>query len=140
MRSYIVFLLTILFFIACKKQKNSNTSFAGVWVETSLRVDTFDFDFGNRADLSGGYPAADFNTNIYIDTVLNPNFPVSHSTVYSYYFTNNMKSIQMRSMLSSSTYFGEFKFSLSGDKRKFTIDKFYSRRALPVVIEFEKIK
>jgi hypothetical protein len=140
MRSYIAFLLTILFFIACKKQKNGNTAFAGIWVETSLRLDTFDFDFGNRVDQGGQFPVADFNTNSYIDTVLNPNYPVSHSTTYNYYFTNDMKRIQMRNFLSSSSYFGEFKFSLSGDKRKFTIDKFYSRRSLPAVIEFERIK
>lgn len=140
MRSYITFLFTILVFIACKKQNNNNSAFAGVWVETSLRLDTLDFDFGNKADWGGQYPVVDFNTNIYTDTVLNPNFPVSHSTVYSYFFINNMSSIQMRSMLSSSSYFGEFNFSLSGDKRKFTIDKFYNRRALPAVIEFERIK
>jgi hypothetical protein len=139
MRSYIAFLFIMLFFIACKKQKNSNTvSFEGIWVETSLRLDTFDFrnGFGSIEQ----YPTAKFSTNIYIDTVLNPNYPVSHSTFYSYYFTDNMKSIQLRSMLSSSSYFGEFKFSLSGDKRKFTIDKFYNRRALPAIIEFERIK
>lgn len=140
MRSYITFLFTILVFVACKKQKDNDTAFAGVWVETSLRLDTLDFDFGNRIDWGGQYAVADFSTNIYIDTVLNRNFPVSHSTVYSYYFTNGMRNIQMRSMLSSSTYFGEFKFSFSSDKRRFTIDKFYNRRALPAVIEFERIK
>jgi hypothetical protein len=140
MRSYIAFLLTILFFIACKKQKNGNMAFAGVWVEASLRLDTFDFEFGNRFGSYDQHPTAKFSTNIYIDTVLNPSNPVSHSTTYNYYFTNDMKRIQMRNFLSSSSYFGEFNFSLSGDKRKFAIDKFYSRRSLPAVVEFERIK
>jgi hypothetical protein len=140
MRSSIVFLLTTFIFIACKKQKNSNTAFAGVWVESTLRLDTFDFDFGNQFGLYDQYAVVKFSTNIYIDTVLNPSYPVSHSTTYNYFFTNNMKSIQLRSFLSSSSYFGEFKFSFSDDKRRFTIDKFYNRRVLPAVIEFERIK
>jgi hypothetical protein len=140
MRSYIVFLLTILFFIACKKKKNSNTAFTGVWVETFLRLDTFDFEFGNQFGSVGQYSTANFTSNRYIDTVLNRDFPVTHSSIYEYYFTSNRTIIGLKSSYSSSTSFGEYKFSLSGDKRKFTVDKFYNRRALPAVIEFERIK
>ncbi len=115
-------------------------AFEGVWVESSLRLDTLDFDYGNRVDWSGQGNVLSFKTNIYTDTVINPNFPVSHSALYQYFFTNNKTKLNLRNFYSSSTGYGEYTFTLSPDLKKFTVDKFYNRRALPVVIEFVRIR
>ena len=133
-------ILFVYFFVSCQKQKTVSKGFLGVWVESSLRLDTLDFEYGNLIDWSGVGLVLNFRTNTYLDTVLNPNFPVSHSGSYTYYFTNDNKIINLRNFISSSTYFGAFTFTLLPDLKKFTIDKFYNRRALPAVIEFIRIR
>jgi hypothetical protein len=133
-------ILPVCFFVSCQKQKSKPVAFQGVWVESSLRLDTLDFEYGNLIDWSGVGLILDFRTNIYVDTVLNPNFPVSHSGSYTYYFSNDKKIIYLRNFNSSSTYFGTFTFTLSADLKRFIIDKFYNRRALPAVIEFVRIR
>ena len=115
-------------------------AFQGVWVESSLRVDTLDFEYGNRVDLDGENFVVEFRTNTYTDTLLNPNFPVNHYDTYEYYFTDNKTKINFRNFNSPSSYFGAFTFTLSADLKKFTTDKFYNRRALPAVIEFVRIR
>ncbi len=133
-------ILSFCFFVSCQKQKTAPKSFPGVWVETTLRLDTLDFEYGNLIDWGGIGLVLNFRTNTYQDTVLNSNFPVSHSGSYVYYFTNDNKTINLRNFISSSTNFGALSFTLSFDLKKFTIDKFYNRRALPAVIEFVRIK
>jgi hypothetical protein len=91
-------------------------------------------------DWGGENSAVEFRTNTYVDTVLNPNHPVNHYSTYEYNFTNNKTKINLRSFYRSSTYFGEYLFTLSADVQKFTIDKFYDRRALPAVVEFVRIR
>ncbi len=135
------FIIVVLLFSACAKNKTAvATAFSGVWVESTLKLDTLDFEYGNLIDWSGQGNVLSFRSNIYTDTVLNPNFPVSHSASYQYYFTGNKTKLNLRNFISSSTYFGEFTFTLSADLKKFTIDKFYNRRVLPAVIEFVRIR
>jgi hypothetical protein len=133
-------ILAVCFFISCQKQKTKAMAFEGVWVEKTLRLDTLDFEYGNLIDWSGQGNVLSFKTNIYTDTVINPSFPVSHSALYQYFFTNNKTKISLRNFYSSSTGYGEYTFTLSADLKKFTIDKFYNRRALPAVIEFLRIR
>jgi hypothetical protein len=130
----------ICFFVSCTKQKGKPIAFQGVWVESSLRLDTLDFEYGTLIDWGGENSVVEFRTNTYVDTVLNPNYPVNHYSTYAYYFTNNKTKINLRSSYSSSTYFGEYTFTLSSDLKTFTIGKFYNRRILPTVIEFVRIK
>ena len=140
MRTFI-FILALGFLLnSCSKQKRNKQAFYGVWVETTLRLDTLDFEFGNRVDWSGDYSALQFSTNTYTDTVLNPYYPVNHSDTYEYFFNNTMSQINMRGSVSSSTNFGVLSFALSGNKQRFSISKFYFRRSLPAVIEFVRIR
>lgn len=141
MRYLFVFLAAGLFITACRKSKNEQgPGITGVWVESTLRLDTLDFDMQHLMDLSSGYSLAGFQTNSYSDPVLNPNYPVNHSTHYDYYFNHSKDQLSMRSMLSSSTAFQTYNFSMSAGGQRFSIDKFYLRRSLPPTIEFVRIR
>ncbi len=131
----IVFAIIICFTAACKKSKTELLIF-GVWVEKSLRLDTLDFNIQNRVDATE--PTVNFLSGPYIDTVLNPNFPVSHASLYSYKFLND--TLQLRSYLSSLGRFQSYPVTFYADGKTFSIGKFYNRRALPQIIEFEKIR
>lgn len=140
MRFIILMFAFALMVGACKKSTNNKIPFEGVWVESSLRLDTLDFDYAKRLDYGGEHTPLYFSTNTYFDSVLNPVFPVFHTTEYSYYFNKDKSSIFMRNwLISSSTNYGEYKFKQIGDK-KFEIDKFYLRRSLPATIEFVRIR
>jgi hypothetical protein len=135
------FLLTGVLFFSCNKNKDkARIAFSGVWVETTLRKDTLDFEADKLIDRGSGYAMIVFNSNTYTDTVLNPNYPVNHSTLYNYYFSDGMNKIYMKDMLSSNSNFPVYNFILAANKLRFTIDKFYMRRSLPAIIEFERIK
>jgi hypothetical protein len=137
----ISFTLMLVFFFSCNKNKHDGISaFKGVWVETKFRLDTLDFEYDYRIDRGSSYPIVAFNSNTYMDTVLNPNYPINHSTSYDYYFNDTMNKIYMRDILSSYNGFPIHSFTLAEDKLRFTISKFYLRRSLPAIIEFEKIK
>lgn len=125
--------------IACKKSVNNKIPFEGVWVERSLRLDTLDFDYANHVDYGGEHTPLYFSTNTYVDSVLNPTFLVSHTAQYSYYFNKDKSRIYLRTAFSSSSFYGEYKFKQTEDK-KFEIDKFYLRRSLPATIEFVRIR
>jgi hypothetical protein len=140
MRYFIILFAAGLLAMGCRKSKKAETPFTGVWVESSLRLDTLDFEAQNLMDLAGDYPLVSFQTNVYSDPVLNPNYLVSHSDHYSYYFTDNNSRINLRGMLSSSSYFNTYNFSLASGGQRFTVDKFYGRRSLPAVIEFVRIR
>jgi hypothetical protein len=135
------FLLTGVLFFSCNKNKDeARIAFSGVWVETTLRKDTLDFEADKLIDRGSGYAMIVFNSNTYTDTVLNPNYPVNHSTLYNYYFSDGMNKIYMKDILSSNSNFPVYNFILAANKLRFTIDKFYMRRSLPAIIEFERIK
>jgi hypothetical protein len=55
------------------------------------------------------------------------------------YFNKDKNRIYLRSVLSSSSFYGEYKFKQTEEK-KFEIDKFYLRRSLPATIEFVRIR
>ncbi len=120
---------------ACKKSKTEQLIF-GVWVENSLRLDTLDFDIQNRIDATE--PTVNFLSKPYNDTVLNPNFPVVHASMYNYSLTGD--TLQLRSYFSSSTWFQHYHIAFSADRKMLSVAKFYNRRALPQIIEFEKIR
>jgi hypothetical protein len=109
-------------------------------VETTLRKDTLDFEADKLIDRGTGYPMVVFNSNTYTDIVLNPNYPVNHSTLYNYYFSDGTNKIYMKDILSSNSNFPVYNFTLAVNKLRFTINKFYMRRSLPAIIEFERIK
>jgi hypothetical protein len=135
------FLLLFVLFFSCNKNKyGAGTAFSGVWVETILRKDTLDFEADKLIDRGSGNAMVVFNSNTYTDTVLNPNYPINHSTLYNYYFSVGTNKIYMKDILSSNSNFPVYNFTLAANKLRFTIDKFYMRRALPAIIEFEKIK
>lgn len=138
----LLFALSLLSLTAsCKKNKGSNTSgLQGVWVETTLRLDTLDFEINNLIDNSSGYAAVNFKTNTYNDTVLNPNYPVNHSSFYHYYLDSRQTVMNLKSAYSSYSGFFTYKFALQANGKQFSIDKFYLRRSLPSTIEFIRIK
>lgn len=136
MQRYFLAIAVILITIgACKKSETPTTTeyTGGVWVEKSLRLDTVDFTYG---DVIG--PTVYLRSQPYMDTVLNPNYPVTHATMYSYIL--KCDSIRLRNFLSSSSFFQTYPISFAADKRTFIVAKFYNRRVLPAVILFEKIK
>ena len=122
---------------ACKKSNSKQLVF-GVWVEKSLRLDTLDFDIQNLIDATE--PTVNFLSKPYTDTVLNPVFPVSHASLYNYLLNDNKTNIQLRSHFRSSTGYDSYSILFSTNGTAFTIGKFYNRRSLPAVIEFEKIR
>jgi hypothetical protein len=133
-------LLSVLLFSCSKNKDEASAPFSGVWVETSLGKDTLDFEADKLIDRNSGYAMVVFNSNTYTDTVLNPANPVNHSTLYNYYFNERMNVIYMRDILSSNNRFPVYNFTFAASKLRFTIDKFYMRRSLPAIIEFERIK
>lgn len=135
------FIFSLLLVASClKKSTPIPTTLSGVWVETTLRLDTLDFEVNTLIDNSSGYAVANFNTNSYSDTILNPNYPVNHSSIYNYYLNATNSKIFMRSMLSSFGGFSQYNLNMQGNQQRFSIDKFYTRRALPATIEFLRIR
>lgn len=141
MKSLLIYLAFILLLGSCKKQAGSDSRLSGIWVETTLGLDTLDFNYNNLIDYSGNYEGIiSFRTNTYTDSVLNPNYPVNHSTLYEYYFENNINIIRLRDFLSSSTHFLPYSFSVSPDNNLITVSKFYLRRQLPATLTFRKVR
>lgn len=140
MRIIKILIVFSLMSFACKKSAIKNFPFEGVWVESNLRLDTLDFEYAGRVDYDGEYTPLYFSTNTYMDSVLNPAFPIFHTALYNYYFNKDKSRIYLRNYLtSSSTTYLEYNFKVIDDKR-FEIDKFYLRRSLPQSIEFVKIR
>jgi hypothetical protein len=130
----------LLIMTSCKKNNSSSNVFEGVWVESSLRFDTIDFEINNIIDNGNGYRLINFKTNTYTDTVLNPTYPVNHSTHYDYYLNNQQKTINLRSYLSSYSGFYSYNFSMATDAKSLTVDKFYLRRNHPATVQFVRIR
>jgi hypothetical protein len=135
-----MFVFTSLLF-ACNKDKKQNlASINGIWVEKSFRLDTLDFEINSLVDNASGYAVIDFKTNTYVDTVLNPVFPVNHNSTYNYYLSKDESMIFMQSSFSSNSGFETYTFSMQLNQQSITMQKFYNRRALPAVIELVRIK
>ena len=139
-RSIFLIICATLICAGCSKDKKPKQVFYGVWVETTLRLDTLDFEFATLNGWSGEHSAFNFSTNTYLDTLLNPFHPVNHSDIYEYFFNTTIDEINMKGMLSSSSTFLQHQFNVATDKRSFTIEKFYARRSLPATVEFVRIR
>ena len=117
MRKMVFFLFAVLI-ISCRKE-NAEGSFQGIWVEKTLRLDTLEF---------------------------NPLISSSHQSVYlrsqqshiGYHYQVKTDSILLKSF-GSSGGFNPYYFNFNNSK-KFTINNFFQRPALPVMIQFEKIE
>ncbi|MES2776974.1 MAG: hypothetical protein V4722_22545 [Bacteroidota bacterium] len=138
MKKLITASLTMVFLsLACKKSKPDHLIF-GVWVEKTMRLDTLDFDIQNLIDATE--PTVNFLTKPYMDTVLQPVFPVADASLYNYILNGDKTSIQLRSHFRSTLTYDVYPISFSADGRTLNIGRFYRRRALPAIIEFEKIR
>jgi hypothetical protein len=141
MKTVLFAAVLFLMLTSCKKgSTGSANALEGIWVESTLRLDTLDFEINNLIDNGNGYRLINFKTNTYTDIVLNPNYPVNHSSHYDYYLNNQQTTINLRSYLSSYGGFYSYAFSLSADAKSLTVDKFYLRRNLPATIEFVRIR
>lgn len=138
----LAYAMVLLIITASCNKKNEPTKdiLEGVWVETTLRLDTLDFTINQFIDNGSGYKAADFKTNSYSDTVLNPNYPVNHSSQYNYFINQGNTALNLRSFYSSFSGFQQYNFTINNSLNRFTVQKFYTRRSLPPAIEFERIR
>jgi hypothetical protein len=138
MRVFIILILIVGCLISCKKDdKKTSKRLSGIWVETSLRVDTLDFNYMDLIDKSSDNSLVVFKSRPYTDVSINPDYPVNHSSWFDYYFKQNK--IFMRSMLSSSSFFGEYDFLMEPNQQMFSIKRFYGRKSLPETIRFERL-
>ncbi|MES2776973.1 MAG: hypothetical protein V4722_22540 [Bacteroidota bacterium] len=119
--------------LACKKSEPDPPTLLGSWVEKSIRLDTLDFFY---TDLFG--PAMQWRSANYTDSVLNPNFPVNHSGLYSCLHLGD--SVRLRNIASSSGISFTYHLSFLAGGNTFSIGKFYSRRPLAAIIEFERVR
>ncbi len=134
---YFCYLFLLFVTIACKKTGSNLPSFEGLWIEKSLRLDSIDF---KNEFSSSDNNKFDFNlkSQPYKDTSQNPDYPINHSALYSYYLEGNY--IFLYNFLSSSSVYNKYDFELSADRKSFTVKRFYSRNNLPGLIEFERLK
>jgi hypothetical protein len=138
MRIFIILVLIVGCLISCKKDdKETSKRLSGIWVETSLRVDTLDFNYMDLIDKSSDNLLVVFKSRPYTDVSINPDYPVNHSSWFDYYFKQNK--IFMRSMLSSSSFFEEYDFLMEPNQQMFSIKRFYGRKSLPETIRFERL-
>jgi len=119
MRKLLLFILPLFIITACKKETTSD-SLEGLWIETTLRLDTIDFDGGSF----GSTPAFDLRSQPY-------------RSLYNYSLRTD--SIRLRSFFSSYSRFYSYFFRRE-DSRRFTIGNFYNRPGLPTRIRFERIR
>ena len=116
MRKWLIFLLPVL--IASCKKDSSSGPMQGVWVEKNFRLDTIEFNnsFTGSSFKLRSVPYWDlYRYEIYPDTIKLNSLSSSYSGLFAYKFKLNTPS-------------------------SFTIGKFYSRTALPAMLEFEKIQ
>jgi hypothetical protein len=117
MRKIVVFLFAVLI-ISCRKESGEG-SFRGIWVEKTLRLDTLEFNPAVSSSLQSVYLSS----------------PQTHIG-YSYQIKTD--SILLKSFASPGG-FNSYYFNFNNSK-KFTINNFFQRPALPATIQFEKIE
>jgi len=120
MRKLLLFLIPLFAISACKKETASE-NLVGLWIETTMRLDTIDFDNGR---LYSSTPSFDFRSQPY-------------RSLYNYSLQTD--SIRLRSIFSSYSGFYSY-FYRREESRRFTIDNFYNRPGLPARIRFERIR
>ena len=136
MKLVIVIILTA-FLIACAKDTTLITP-SGIWVEQSLRLDTFDFAAGDTLGTYRGYKTLRFKCKPFSDVSINPNYPINNSASYAYYYTSD--SLFLLNFISSSLTFQKCKFQMADNQQTFYVSRFYNRNLLPATLTFEKIK
>lgn len=121
-------LIIILFLLlSCTKNTTSVSTLSGIWVEQTLRLDTLDFELGDKFGTVNG------NKTFFLNSSSSTN-----TNVYSYYF--KLDTIRLSSVVSSFAFFGSYKFKMRTNNRFFDVERFYNRNSLPTTITFEKIK
>ena len=133
-------LFTTILFIgllaSCSKDTNPPSPVQGIWIEKTLRLDTLDFD---KISSSADYSTTYFGSKSFIDTSLNPKYPIINTTFFYYYLKTD--SIYLRNFFSSSLSFQPYKFQISSDQKSLLITKFYTRTGLTLsILEFDRIK
>jgi hypothetical protein len=136
---FLSFVSIMVLICSCSKDSEPVFSFQGVWVEKTLRLDTFDFEKGKIMTSSGPNTTFYFCTKPFTDPSLNPNYPITNSGFYGYYV--NGDSIFLRSHFSSSLTYKSYLFQLNSSNQSFQIGKFYTRTGLTSsMLDFEKIQ
>jgi hypothetical protein len=124
--------------LSCEKEKDSpRERLSGTWVESTLRLDTLDFSYMDLIDRNSEYLLVVFKSRPYQDILINPDYPVNHSSWYDYYFEADK--IFMRSIYSSSSLFGRYEFLMLPGDGAFTVKRFYGRNSLPGIIRFDRL-
>ena len=131
------FLLIVVLFIACAKV-DTVLEPTGIWVEQRLRLDTLDFDKGKKFARVNIYQTLFLNGKIFKDSLINPNFPINPSSVYSYYFKPD--SIYLQNSISSSSFFLPYTFQMAANLQSFKVARFYNRNVLTTLLTFERIQ
>jgi hypothetical protein len=129
MRKCLIFLLPVV--IASCKKDSSGGPMQGVWVEKNFRLDTVEF---NNSFTGSSFK---LRSAAYWDLSQNPAYPINHSSIYRYEIYPD--TIKLNSLYSSYSGLFAYKFKLNTSS-SFIIGKFYSRTALPAILEFEKIQ
>lgn len=134
------YLLIILLISACSKSAGPRTILEGVWVEKTYRLDTLDFDKGNAfGNASEQNHTVYFGSRSFVDTTLNPIYPVVNTSFYAYRLGSD--SIYLRNFLSSSTGFQPRFFKMNSGEQSFQVSKFYIRTGLfSYILEFQRIR
>ncbi|MDI9364194.1 MAG: hypothetical protein QM541_04525 [Flavobacterium sp.] len=133
----VIVILFVTFFITCTKD-NTPVTLSGIWVEQSLRLDTFDFVAGDTLGTYRGYKTLGFKCKPFSDVSINPNYPINNSAFFAYYYTAD--SLFLLNFISSSLTFQKCKFQMSTNQQTFNVSRFYNRNSLPATLTFEKIK
>jgi hypothetical protein len=131
----LVFLFILLY--SCSKD-DVQVHPSGIWVEQSLRLDTFDFDAGDTLGTYRGYKTLRFKCKPFSDVSINPNYPINNSAFYAYYYTSD--SLFLLNFISSSLTFQKCRFQMAANQHTFDVSRFYNRNSLPTILTFEKIK
>ncbi len=132
----IIYILVIISCIySCKKDNTLNTFPIGIYVEETLRLDTIDFTVNNTKDAS----IFCFNFAQQPDLTMPP-LPTPGYTngLYNFIIKPNT-TIDLRSVLSSSTNFQNYYFNWQQSATSFEIDKFYIRNNIPTRLRFIKL-
>lgn len=137
-------ILPVLVFVSfmynsCTKDKQANAKYMnGVWIESSLRLDTLDFDKQSLMGFENDPSVVSFRSRPYKDITINPDYPVNHSGIYNYYLEGNK--IFMRNLISSSTYYQQYYFAMASNQQSFTVLRFYGRKELADTIRFDRLR
>ena len=123
---------------SCKKDKAASPDFKGIWVETSLRLDTIDvINVPSGEDWNGNHYFT-LRSGAYAAPALSNFYLQPHSLPFAYYFGND--SIRIHNAFSATLNYPSYNFKWGTDYKTFTVGRFYLRNVLPASLVFERIK